>query len=267
MLRGDTIVNTICRFTVLLFVLSLIMVPYRTMAMGLDAGVGYWKQTPSGTLSYTPGGTPVTSNNTLDLKDDLGYTDKSRVLVRVNIELPSILPNVAFLATPMSFEATGKKNVSVKYGDQTFQANVPIQSKLKMDHYDLALYYPFLDKITGGIFELDLGLNARQISFEGTVSQDAAGLSASKTLTVVVPMGYAGIKLKPFSALSIEAEGRGIKYGNNSYYDIMGRVRVNPISVLFISAGYRQETVKLDTEDVKTDIKFAGPFAEVGLSF
>ncbi len=250
-----------------LFVLSLIVVPYQAMALGLDAAVGYWKQDPSGTLSYTPGGAVADANNTLDLKDNLGFESKSMVIVRVNAELPSILPNIAFLATPMSFEGTGKKDVSFTYGNETFQAGVPIRSKLDMNHYDLALYYPLLNTITGGLLELDLGLDARQISFEGKVSQDSLGLSASKSLTLIVPMVYGGIKVKPLSVLSIEAEGRGIKAGDNTYYDIMGRVRVNPISLLFISAGYRQESVKLDTNDVKTDIKFSGPFAEVGLSF
>jgi outer membrane protein len=177
------------------------------------------------------------------------------------------LPTVYFLATPMSFDATGKKNVNFTYGGKTFQANTEIQSKLKLDHYDLALYYTMLDKLSGGVFNLDLGLNVRAISFEGTVTQDSTGLSASKDLSLYVPMVYAGVQVKPVSAFSIEAEGRGIKFGNNSYYDLMGRVRVNPASFLFISAGYRQETIKLDTNDVKTDIKFAGPFAEVGLSF
>ncbi len=266
-LRGEITVRILQRCAVLLFVLSVIVVPFRAMAIGLDASVGYWKQDPSGTLSYTPGGAPADANNTLDLKDDLGYTSKSRVIVRVNAELPSILPNIAFLATPMSFEATGKKNVSFTYGNQTFQADVPIQSKLTMDHYDLALYYPLLNTITAGILELDLGLDGRLISFKGEINQDTLGLSASKSLSLVVPMAYGGVKIKPISALSIEAEGRGIKFGNNTYYDVMGRVRVNPISLLFISAGYRQESVKLDTNDVKTDIKFSGPFVEIGLSF
>jgi outer membrane protein len=253
-------------YAVCLFILSLIVVPYRAFALGLEAGVGYWKQTPSGTLEYNPAGT-VTTTDTLDLKNDLNFESKSRPFVRVKAELPLILPNLYFMATPMSFEGTGSKLVNFTYGGQTFNAGVPIQSKVKMDHYDLALYYTFLDILTLGKVNLDLGLNVRVISFEGTVNQAALGLTASKSLSLYAPMIYAGLQIKPISAFSIEAEGRVIALGGNHYYDFIGRLKVKPIGPLFIAAGYRSETIKIDTDDVKTDIKFAGPFAEVGVTF
>jgi outer membrane protein len=250
-------------YFVCLFILSLIAVPYHAFALGLEAGIGYWKQNPSGTLDYKG----VTAADNLDLKNDLNFDSKSRPFVRVKAELPLVLPNVYFMATPMSFEGTGQKNVSFNYGGQTFNANVPIQSKVKMDHYDLALYYTFLDKLTLDTVNLDLGLNVRAISFEGTVSQDSLGLTASKSLSLYVPMAYVGLRVKPVSAFSIEAEARAIAFGGNHYYDLIGRLKIKPVGPLFIGAGYRSETIKIDSNDVKTDIKFAGPFAEVGVSF
>ncbi len=250
-----------------LFVLALLAVPGQSAFafLGLEAGVGYWQQSPSGTLAYKP----VTATDNIDLKDDLNLGNKSRVMARVKAELPLILPNIYFMATPMSFDGTGTINRAISYGGTTFQANVPVQSKLTLDHYDLALFYPIplLKTATVGVLNVELGLNVRQINFKGTISQDTLGLTASKDLTLYVPMIYLGAQIKPISAFSIEAEIRGIAYGENHYYDYIGRLKVMPLGPLFISGGYRAEQVKIDQSDVKADVKFSGPFAEVGVSF
>jgi hypothetical protein len=80
-------------------------------------------------------------------------------------------------------------------------------------------------------------------------------------------MIYAGIIVKPIDLLSIEFEARGISYGSNHYYDYIGRLRVNPIPLVFIAGGYRSESVKIDESDVLADIKFSGPFIEAGVHF
>ena len=37
--------------------------------------------------------------------------------------------------------------------------------------------------------------------------------------------------------------------------------------LVFIGAGYRSESLKIDESGILADIKFAGPFVEVGVSF
>ncbi|HTG00075.1 MAG TPA: TIGR04219 family outer membrane beta-barrel protein [Nitrospirota bacterium] len=254
------------RFLLLLTVTVLFMLPYRAFAFfGAEVAVGEWWQSPSGTIAYKP----VTSIDDIDLKNDLKYDTKARPYFRAKVELPVVLPNVYLQYTPMSFEGTGSKDVNFHYGGTTFQANVPTQSKVKLDHTDLALYYPIplLKTATLGKLNAELGLNVRQIKFEGSISQSTAGLSASKDLTIYVPMIYAGVQIKPVSLFSLEAEIRGIAYGSNHYYDYLGRLKVNPIPVVFIAGGYRAEDLKIDASDVKAGIKFSGPFIEAGVSF
>jgi len=249
-----------------LFVLSLLMVPFSAFAMGLEVGAGYWRQTPSGTLAYDKSGLPGTS---IDLKNDMDFDSKNKPFARVKVELPLFLPNIYFMATPMEFKGTGSKNANFTYGGQNFTQNVPFDSKLKLDHYDLAFYYPlpFLNTATLGVLNVELGLNARIIEFEGTINQPTTGATASKKLTIPVPMVYAGIQVKPIKTFSVEAEGRGVSYGANHYYDIIGRLKVKPVGPLFIAGGYRYESIKIDQSDVKADIKFAGPFVEAGVQF
>ncbi|HUI44978.1 MAG TPA: TIGR04219 family outer membrane beta-barrel protein [Nitrospirota bacterium] len=251
-------------YFVCLLVLSMVVIPYKAFAFfGVEAGVGYWRQAPSGTLEY--------KGDSLDLKNDLNLGDKNQVFARVKIELPLVLPNIYLMATPMSFSGTNQLTRPITFGNTTFDANTPIQTKLKMDHYDVALYYPIplLKTATAGILNAELGLNARQIIFDGSITGKVLGVTetSSKSVTLYVPMIYAGVQVKPVSAFSIEGEIRGIAYGSNHYYDYIGRLKVMPFGPLFISGGYRSEQIKIDQSDVKTDAKFSGPFVEAGVIF
>jgi outer membrane protein len=250
---------------VFVFVLAMLAVPYRAFAfLGLEVGVGYWKQTPSGTIGYQPIAGTV---GDIDLKDDLNFKDKSNPFVRVKAELPLILPNIYLMATPMSFDGSGRLARSISFGNQTFAASTDVQSKTKLDHYDVALFYPIplLKTATLGKLNVELGLNARKIDFEGTITSTLT--SASKSLSIYLPMVYAGVQVKPISLFAIEAEFRGIAIGQNHYYDYIGKLRINPIPVVYVSAGYRSEDVKIDQSDVKANLKFSGPFVEAGVSF
>jgi len=250
-----------------LFVLSLLVVPCSAFAFfALDVGVGYWRQTPSGTLNYKPVSVPGVIGD-IDLKDDMNLGRETKPFARIRAELPLILPNIYLMATPMQFKGSGQLTRSISYNNQTFAATSTIDSKVKLDHYDVALFYPIpvLKTATGGKLNVDLGLNARKIDFEGTINNGI--VNASKNLSIYVPMIFAGIQVKPIDAFSIEAEIRGIAYSNNHYYDYIGRLRINPVPLVFIAAGYRAETFKIDHSDVKADIKIGGPFVEVGLSF
>jgi outer membrane protein len=252
----------------LLFMLALVVIPYRAFAFfGLEAGVGYWKQSPSGTLNYKP---VAGYTGDIDLKNDLNFSDQNKPFVRVKVELPLIFPNLYFMATPMSFEQTGSISRAVSFGDIRFDnLAVPVHSKVTLDHMDLALYYPIplLKTATAGVLNIDLGLNARKVDFSGLISQDDLHLSASKDAALYIPMVYAGMQIKPISLLSIELEGRVVTYGSNHYFDYLGRVKVSPLPMVFIAGGYRAEDLSIDQNDIKAAVTFSGPFIEAGLSF
>lgn len=250
-------------FAISVFVIAIVVVPYRAFAfIGVEVGVGYWQQSPSGTLSYQ-------GTNDIDLKNDLQLSEKSQVFVRVKAELPLILPNIYLMATPVSFRGSGTLTRPITFGNTTFNVSAPVQTSLKLDQYDLALFYPIplIKTATLGKLNIDLGLNARKIDFEGTISQDTLGVSASKSLSIYLPMVYAGVQVKPISLFAIEGEFRGIAIGQNHFYDYIAKVRINPVPIFYISGGYRSEDIKIDQSAVTADVKFSGPFVEVGLSF
>ena len=206
----------------------------------------------------------------LDLKNDLNYGQMITPIARVKAELPLFLPNLYFIANPMRFDSTGIRTSSFKFGDvANFSANVPFSTTLKLDHYDVALFYgvPFLKTVTDNILNVEFGLNLRIIDFKAEITQSQTGLSQSKSLIVPVPMGYAGIQIAPVELIKIEAELRGIAYGTQRYYDALGRVKIKPIPFLFIAGGYKFENIHLDQSDVLADLRFGGPVIEAGIEF
>ncbi len=252
------------RFRVFAWILSLALifvVPQIASAVGLEAAIGVWGQDPKGDLGY--------KGESLSIENELKYDSKTKVFGRVKVDMPLVLPNIYFMATPMKFEADGSKDINFTFGDKTFVANVPFSSSARLDHYDIGLYYglPFIKTATLGKFNAELGLNARIIDFHAEIRQPQTGISESKSLTIAVPMLYAAAQLKPVKLIGIEAELRGIAYSSNHYYDLIGRVKVRPIGLAFIAAGYRYEDVKIDESDVKASMRFGGPFVEAGFEF
>lgn len=240
-----------------LFSLSLVVVPCKSFALGLEVGVGGWMQMQSGEIGYKP----IAPTDTVDL----GTNTKYQPYGRIKVDTPLFLPNLYVQATPMNFDGSGNK--TFEFGGQTFTG--AYESKLKVNHYDVALYYsiPFLKTATLDILNIEIGINARVIDFKAEVREVATGISASESLIIPVPMAYVGVQVKPIKAISLEAEGRGIAYSSNHYFDVVGRAKVTVYGPLFVAAGYRYEKMKIDYSDVRADVRAHGPFAEVGLSF
>jgi outer membrane protein len=253
---------------VVIVLLIFVLIPAGVSAMGIEMSLGVWNQDPKGDLSYNG----ISGMDNLNLQDDLKYTDKTRVFGRVKIDMPVFLPNIYLMATPMEFSGTGSKNTTFQFGDVTFDADIPFSSKLKLDQYDIGFYYgiPGLETLTGGVLNLDLGIDARIVDFNAQLTGlDTLGqtITQAKSLTIPVPMIYAGLQVKPVKWLAAEGEFRGITYGSNHYYDIIGRAKIKPYGPVFAAAGYRYEKLDIDTSGVKADMSFAGPFGEVGVEF
>ncbi len=232
------------------------------ITIGIEAGIGGAQIQPSGTIRY--------KGETLDVKNELKYDKYSTFVGKVRIDMPLLIPNILLSATPMRFDATGSKNAGFQFGDvKTFQANVPFTSSLRLDHYDLTLFYgiPFIETVTNEKLRVDLGLNARVIDLKAEINQSQSGLKESKSTFVPVPMVFAALQIKPIEKISINGELKAIAYGSSRYYDVLGSVRVPVFKVIFIGAGYKYQNIRIDSSDVKTDLEFSGPVAEAGVEF
>lgn len=249
--------------------LTLALTPGAASATGVELSVGVWNQAPKGDISFKA----TRGQDNLNIQDNLKYSDETRIFGRVKIDTPLFFPNIYLMATPLEFSKNGVKNTSFQFGNVSFAANVPFTSDLKLDHYDIGLTYgvPALKTATREILNVDLGLDARIIDFKTRVTgQDAVSgliVTDSKALVIPMPMLYLGFQVKPVKWGAAEGEVRGIAYGKNHYYDIIGRVKFKPFGPVFAATGYRYEKVNIDTDDVKAKASFGGPFGEIGIEF
>lgn len=130
-------------------------IPAVTFALGIEASIGGWRQDPGGYLSY--------KGDRIDVDQDLRYGKRDMVFARLKVDTPLTIPNFYFMASQTKFSRLGQKDVNFEFGGKTFTANTPFYSEIKLDHYDLALYYglPGINTLTMGILNVELGLNAR----------------------------------------------------------------------------------------------------------
>ncbi|UCF90161.1 MAG: TIGR04219 family outer membrane beta-barrel protein [Desulfobacterales bacterium] len=245
--------------------LGVLFLPTVSGAAGMEIAAGAWNQSPQGDLAFDE----IAADDDLDLEDDLNYKNEWRVSGRLKIDMPWLIPNLYVMATPMEFDETGRKTVDFKFGDETFAGDVEFDSTLKLNHLDVALYYglPFLESATAGMFHLDIGINVKIVDFKAEIEQEATGLKESESYLLPLPMAFVATQIRPFEKLALELEGRGITYTGDSYYSLLGRVKVKPYGPVFVAGGYRYDRIDIDKQDVKVDATFSGPFAEIGLEF
>ncbi|WP_084605075.1 TIGR04219 family outer membrane beta-barrel protein [Desulfonatronum thioautotrophicum] len=253
------------RFWVALAACMLLAMPGWVGATGFEAAVGVWQQSPSGDVSYKA----QTGDDRLDLESRMGLDDETGLIFRARLETPLFLPNIGFMATPTTFSGKGTATGSFRFGDQTFSGDAPIDGKLRLNQYDVSLFYgiPGLKMATMGMFNVDLGLNLRLMDVDVEVRQEQTGLSESESLFLPVPTLYAGATLRPLDFFALEAEARGVTYAGNHFYSLIGRVRFDPLDHLFLTGGYRYDSISIDEQGLKADVDISGPFVEIGISF
>jgi len=246
----------------LIFILS---IPTTSFAWGLEIAGGAWYQKPSGNMSFDNS----THKDDLDLEDDLNYDDKWKAFGRLIIDMPLFFPNIYLMYTPMKWDETGSKDVNFNFGGKEFQADVDFDSELKLNHFDVALFWglPFINTATADVLNIDLGLNVRLMDVKAEIEQKDFDLKESESYFLPLPMLYTGVQIKPLKYIALEFEGRGIGWSSNYYVSLIGRLKVKPYGPLFVAGGYRYDNVKSDYDDLAIDAKFQGPFAETGLEF
>lgn len=235
--------------------------PATASAVGLEVALGGWHQSPSGTLGLENDFGII---DPVDLENTLNFDEETRFIGRAKLDLPFV-PNVYVMATPMEFEGEG--NETFEFGDLSVTGE--FASELTLDHYDVALYYgiPLLETATLNTLNIELGINVRIFDFEARVEEKLSGLQESESFTVPIPMVYAAVMFRPLEALNFEVEGRGISFGGDKSFSLIGRVRWNTFGPLFVTGGYRYDDYDIEEEGLDIDADFSGPFAEAGFAF
>ena len=224
--------------------------------------VGVMKQKPKGWIQY--------KGDRVDLKDDLRFDDETKFFAKAKIEHPiPLLPNIYLQYIPMDFK--GDTNKTFTFDNKTYSVNV--HTEVQLDHYDIGFYYnvPMVSALTSGVFDAEVGLLLRIIDFEAKVSSPGQPTS-STSFTAPIPMLYGSVSITPIDLISVVVEGKGIKYSDNYYYDLLGEIRISPLNGIvmkpYISLGYKVERLRIDdVDDTYSDIRIKQPYLAIGVNF
>lgn len=249
------------KFVCAVALVALMICPAAVQAMGVEFALGGWSPSPSGNLSYKAAG----PSDNLDMEQDLKYSDEFRLMGRVKLDMPLLIPNIYLMAAPMEFSGTGSTN-GFKFGDINFGAG-NFDSKLTFNQYDVGFYYgiPFVTTATAGMLNVDAGIDIRVLDLKAELTQ--ANLNQSESIMLPVPMIYAAVQFTPIERISAEGEIRGISLSGNSFYSLIGRLKVKVFGPTFAAVGYRYDVIDVNESDLVLDANFGGLFFEVGAGF
>ena len=237
----------------------------------LEIGVGAWNQNIDGTLAYSHFSTET---DEADLHRDLDLKKDTRGTGYLKLELP-ILPSLYLGFTPMAFEGTETMKRPYTFGDYTFLKDRPLDTRMKLNHFDVGLYYSLILPDLGAIrkVKVDLGLDLRTAELDVAVTGAVASETGEKRVreaenyTLPIPMLYGAVQVTPAEKISLEFEGRGVSLGGDHLVSLLGRVKYRVRGALFVATGYRYDYIRLDEDDLNIDSTVSGIFCETGLEF
>lgn len=246
----------------LISLIAMLVFPAGAFALvDIEGSVGVWGTMPSGDFSYKAASGAGLGT---DFEDTFGFDDEISPMARLKVDVTG-LPVIYFMYTPIKFE--GEAKASFSFDGETFDPNA--DTELTVNQYDLALYYgvPFLGLASLGKVHVNAGLNIRAIEMEAKMYDPGTMISKDESITLPVPMLYLAADVSPVDMLVLEAEVRALPVSDYNVVSAIARVRVNTFGPLYISGGYRYETMAVDHDDFDFEFDLTGPFAEVGFDF
>lgn len=231
---------------------------------GFSAGVGTWKQNPSGDFRADQ------DSDSADVQDDLNIGSEQEMFVWAKFEhfIP-VLPNLKLQHTPVSLEGDGAVSQKFEFKGETFSHSENVTSQLELDQSDFILFYSPLNNW----LELDIGLNIKLIDGSAEVeSKDNPGQRESVSFSGPVPMLYGNVQFNlPATGVYVGAEGSGVSYDGHSLVDLTARVGYRfdlGLGGIAVEGGYRSQRLELnDLDGVDADLRIEGPWLGVAADF
>jgi len=243
--------------------------------IGGEVSLGIYSHSPSGSASYTLPYMPL--NKSIDLENDLGWSNEQDVMVKAYFELPlPFVPNVKLAYS--NFSQSGKATVTSFSWGGIIGLDGTIDTALDLQMYDMTAYYELLDNVV----EIDAGLTLRYLNGNMDVTPTAdfnlpgfipdLSISApqSTNIDMWIPLVYGKARFNiPTTDISLQLEGNGITYQDTTFYDYELSARYTFSMGLGVEAGYK--SMHLDSKDLAyglvVDVDSSGPYAAIVWDF
>jgi len=243
----------------LLFILGIVLVnPAFADMLGVRLAGGSFKYSVSGTVRDS-----AIVNDTVDVKNDLGWKDDKASMGYLYIEHPiPIIPDIRLGYTSLNMGGTNTITSSFTYNGVTYNASDTVTSNVDLSHTEIALYYQIID--TG--IDLDLGLNFK--FFNGKVNfKDTLNNKASSTINATVPMLYGALTIPLGGGFKLAGDISTISYNNDAFTDYLVRLRYDSDYLLGVELGYRSIHLKYQDANKYAKLDMKGPYIMATLSF
>lgn len=221
---------------------------------GIYAGAGSWQSEYSGKV-----GKPAASLN------ELGFDDNNNSFYYIALEHPiPLIPNIKLQHNDISSRQTGTPTNDFSLDSVSFLSGTSVTTDFDLSYTDAVLYYEILDNW----LNLDLGLTVRKYS--GELLAQSPNTVERVDVDVTLPLGYARFQFDlPLTGFSAGLEANFINYSGNSVSDYSAKISYTLDSVLDLGleVGYKEASMKIDEDDVNTDIRLKGPYAAVAFHF
>jgi outer membrane protein len=267
------------KWKILAIALSVMALPLAASAAGFEFAVGGWYVQPSGQIALNTNGGP---NDFINF-NRMGIDDEWQIMFRSKIQ-PPMLPGIYLQATPMSWGSNNRGSASdleFSFGDAVFFAGDKIDSDFFLNEYDAALYIPIplLKQGTLGVVNVEFGAGARWITMRSSLTNvtaledvnevlDTNALEDTQRASVVYPVGYAALIVRPIERLSLEGEIWGWSWNSDKFYTLNARLKLLLLGPLYLSGGYRDDYYHFSQDDlIIRNAHFKGPYGEIGLQF
>ena len=243
--------------------------------IGGEISLGVYSHSPSGSASYTLPYMPL--NESIDLENDLGWSDTQDVILKAYFELPlPFVPNIKLAYN--NFSQSGEGTVTSFSWGGIIGLDGIVDTSLDLQMYDLTAYYELLDNVV----EIDAGLTLRYLSGDMSVTPTADfnlpgllpdfSISApqSTDIDMWIPLLYGKARFNvPSTDISLQFEANGLTYQDTTFYDYELSARYTFSMGLGLEAGYK--SMHIDSEDLAdglvVDVDSSGPYAAIVWDF
>lgn len=216
--------------------------------VGLNIGAHHWTPDISGSFSSNN-----TGSSTINLNNDLGYSDHSSTSLNISLEHPvPLLPNVRYSGNDLNVRSNSSITSTLQFNGVSYSSG-NINSNLDLSHNDIVLYYELLDNW----INLDLGLDFKM--FDGKVSiNNDPGITVDET----IPMIYLAARFDlPLTGFYVGANIQQLSIGDNSSEDSTLMIGYESKVGLGIEGGIKTFTIDLeDANELNTNLEYDGVY-------
>jgi hypothetical protein len=251
----------------LLALVIFVFTPCIALAQGdvkLEFEGRYWFTTLKGNVKVTQNdiGTDVDLKRNLDIKDENYW--ETRITWYTG---PKSKIRLAY--TQVNYEGDENINRTVEFAGQTYNVGTRVETDFDIKYLRLGWAWQFIN-IRQGLVKLGTLVEGKVFWIKGSL--EAPDLSPpveeSKSFFFGLPTIGVALDINPHRILNIFAEGSGMHAGSYGYiYDAEAGVKLIPIKILTLLAGYRILGFEGKVEHNFARARVYGPFVGVTVRF